>query len=175
MKIIWICRPSLVKRMIFFLCNPRLWHHILSLLPAGEGEGRRHHVRTEGHQEEARCWQQAGRTHPLGEEDPRWGSLVFRCQVSLSLQNPFPFFILHDEALLQLSEKTVWRLLVFDEITVEGASRLHLLSGVEWQGILRCLLQKCSYLLWNIVAAAFLCLLWDYVDPISPYAAEQRY
>ena len=50
--------------------------------PAGQGAGQGHHLRIKGHQKEARGGQQAGRAHPLGEEDPRRGSLAFRCQVS---------------------------------------------------------------------------------------------
>lgn len=88
---------------------------------------------------------------------------------------PFPFFILHDEALLHYSGETVWCLLVFDEITVEALSRLHLLDGGERQGILRCALQKWSYLWWNMAAEAFLCCSWDYGDPISLCAVEQAH
>lgn len=74
----------------------------LLFAPAGEGAGQGHHLRSKGHQEEARRGQQAGGAHPLGEEDPGGGSLAFRRQVSPPARppKPFPFFILHDEALL---------------------------------------------------------------------------
>lgn len=57
-------------------------HPTLLFPPAGEGAGRGRHLRSEGHQEEARGGQQAGGAHPLGEEDPRRGSLAVRRQVS---------------------------------------------------------------------------------------------
>lgn len=49
---------------------------------AGEGAGRGHHLRAEGHQEEARRGQQAGGAHPLREEDPCRGSVALCRQVS---------------------------------------------------------------------------------------------
>lgn len=45
--------------------------YLVTSLPAGEGAGKGHHICPEGHQEEARRGQQAGRAHPLREEDPR--------------------------------------------------------------------------------------------------------
>lgn len=65
--------------------------------PAGEGAGKGHHICPEGHQEEARRGQQAGRAHPLREEDPRRGSLAFCCQVS-----PLCFYVITVESLNRL-------------------------------------------------------------------------
>lgn len=63
--------------------NERNWSpYLVTSLPAGEGAGKGHHICSEGHQEEAHRGQQAGRAHPLREEDPRRGSLAFCCQVS---------------------------------------------------------------------------------------------
>lgn len=69
-------QPVLLIRMVLLL-----WHPCLSQC-AGEDAGQGHHICTKGHQEEARRGQQAGRTHPLGEEDSLGGSLAFRCEVS---------------------------------------------------------------------------------------------
>lgn len=67
-------------KFILVRCIP-CYHNLLSQC-AGKGERTGRHIRAQGHQEEARGGQPAGRAHSLGEEDSIGGSLAFCCQVS---------------------------------------------------------------------------------------------
>lgn len=88
---------------------------MLFIPSTGKGEGGGHHFRTKGHQEEARRGQQAARAHPLGEEDPCWGSLALRCQVSPTAQPPnlFPFFLSYTIKLCSISVENSVALISF--------------------------------------------------------------
>lgn len=150
-------------KFILVWCIP-CYHHLLSQC-AGKGERTGHHIRTQGHQEEARGGQPAGRAHPLREEDSGGGSLAFCCQVSpVSAFKQASIFYFTLRSIILLNPELLIKFL-FDHSWGPLAD-CSFSVGQNGRGCQDVWDENLFFSWWNTGAVRFICPVLNHHDPV---------